>query len=385
MKLFQQMLVAPAALGLLAPLAANAEVNIKDVSSYTAPSAEVTTAQLDKELSTDKAILRGRVDGLEYKVEELAAGAFSSATKMSGQSVFTTGIIDAAFTTAQEAAGTTTDKLAMEYNFQLDLNTSFTGLDNLYAGFETGNQDQLAMDSAVNTLEGDGTTQTNEVQLHSLFYTFPVGQFSVTAGPLLDQDDVISATTSIYSDAFRLASMPYGAEGDTGAGAAISYIGDNGWNGSFNVIAENANNAASGAFTEEGSDQWTASIGYDADNYGGGAVYKDDDGTDTSFGVGVYFRPDGMPTISIAYDTLNEDNQTDSSNLLVGFDYPVGPGTASAAFQSVDTRGTTTNNYEAYYNYPVNDSIAVQGGWFVEEVANSDNTQGVVIETFFSF
>ena len=46
MKLFRQLLVAPAALGLLAPLAANAaEVNIKDVASYADLNAEVTTTQ----------------------------------------------------------------------------------------------------------------------------------------------------------------------------------------------------------------------------------------------------------------------------------------------------------------------------------------------------
>ncbi len=44
MKLFQQLLVAPAALGLLAPLAANAaEVNINNVVDYANPSAASVT------------------------------------------------------------------------------------------------------------------------------------------------------------------------------------------------------------------------------------------------------------------------------------------------------------------------------------------------------
>ncbi len=449
MKLFQQLLVAPAALGLMAPLAANAaEVNINDVASYTTPGAEVSTSQfsdvipgdwaytalqnlsestgcvdsvytealqsgqsltryeaaalvnaclegglasantdatrLSAEFGTEMAILKGRVDGLEYKVEELSAGAFASATKMTGSAVFTTGFVD---TNANND-----NKLASEYNFQLDLNTSFTGMDNLYAGFEAGNQGDLVLDSAVrNTyLNNNVVTETNEIQLHSLFYTFPLGDFEVTAGPLLDQDDVISATTSIYSSAFRLAEMPWASAGDTGAGAAVSYIADNGWNGSFNIIAQGASDATVGAFTQEGIDLWTASIGYDADNYGGGIVYTDDDNIDTSFGVGAYFRPDNFPTISIAYDQLSDGDATDSSNLLLGFDYanPFGwTGTASAAFQTVDTAGTTTNNWEVYYNYPINDSVAIQGGLFIEETAanNQLDTQGVVVETFFKF
>ena len=160
MKLFQKLLVAPAALGLLAPLAANAaEVNINDVAGYATPTADVTTAQfsdvvpgdwaytalvnlsesygcvdnaytqnlksgqaltryeaaalvnacleggiasadvsadatrLSNEFGTEMAILKGRVDGLEYKVQELSAGQFSPSTKMRGQVTFNTGYL----------------------------------------------------------------------------------------------------------------------------------------------------------------------------------------------------------------------------------------------------------------------------------------------------
>ncbi len=448
MKLFQQLLIAPAALGLLAPLAANAaEVNINDVAGYTTPGAEVSTSQfsdvvpgdwaytalqnlsesagcventyaqnlqngqsltryeaaallnacleggiasaelnsdaarLSTEFGTEMAILKGRVDGLEYKVEELSAGAFSSATKMTGSSVFTTGWLD---------TDTATDnKLASEFNFKIDLNTSFTGMDNLYTEIETGNQNDLVMDSQINTTESGGGA-TNELQVKSLWYAFPVGDFTVTAGPLLDQDDVISATTSIYSSAFRLAEMPWGTAGTTGAGAALEYLADNGWNGSFNIVSTEASDASQGAYTLEGQDIWTASIGYDAANFGGGIIYTDNDmgladAADTSFGVGVYFRPDDLPTISIAYDQLSDNDATDSSNLLVGLDYPLGDGTLSAAFQSVDSQGTSTGNWEIYYNYPINDGVSIQGGIFGEEVTSTDDRQGFVVETFFTF
>ena len=422
MKLFQQLLVAPAALGLLAPLAANAaEVNINDVAGYATPSADVTTAQfsdvvpgdwaytalqnlsesygcvdnaytqnlksgqaltryeaaalvnacleggiasadvsadatrLSNEFGTEMAILKGRVDGLEYKVQELSAGQFSSSTKMSGGAVFTTGFVDT-------GASSTDNKLTSEYNFTIDLNTSFTGSDDLYVGIAQGNQDDLALDSA---------EAASSLTIHSLFYTFPVGDFQVTAGPLLDQDDVISATTSVYSGAFRLGAMPWGNDGDTtGAGAAISWADDSGFNATFSTVSSDSADASKGMFTTEGADKYTVAFGYDTDNYGG-----------------VYFTPDGLPTISVAYDTLSDTDATDSSNFLIGLDYPVGPGTASIAYQSVDTSGTTTSNYEAYYNYPVNDGVSVQGGVFVEENATAgvDDTTGYIVETFFSF
>jgi len=437
MKLFQQLLVAPAALGLLAPLAANAaEVNINDVADYATPSSQVTTAQfsdvvpgdwaytalqnlsesygcvdnaytqnlksgqaltryeaaalvnacleggiassdasadaarLSNEFGTEMAILKGRVDGLEYKVKELSAGQFSSSTKMSGGAVFTTGVVDNG--TAQGY-----DKLASEYNFTIDLNTSFTGSDSLYTQLVQGNQNELALESAENSAN---------LSVGSLFYSFPVGDLQVTAGPLLDQDDVISATTSIYSSNFRLAEMPWGEVGTTGSGAAVSWANDGGFNASLSAIAADAADASKGAFTKQGTDVMTASLGYDSDNYGGGLIYTDDD-TDTSFGGGIYFRPDGFPTISLAYDSLSDEDATDSSSFIVGLDYEVGPGTASAAYESKDTAGTTTSNYEFYYNYPVNDGVSLQGGIFVEENATAgvDDTTGYIVETFFSF
>jgi hypothetical protein len=332
------------------------------------------------------AILKGRVDGLEYKVQELSAGQFSSSTKMSGGAVFTTGAI------SERQTGTADDKLTSEYNFTIDLNTSFNGSDGLYTQLVQGNQDDLVLDSAENT--------SSTFKVGSLFYTFPVGDFQVTAGPLLDADDVISATTSIYSGAFRLAAMPWGSDGDiTGAGAAVSWANDSGFNASFASVTEesSSSSASSGIFTKGGADHYVASIGYDTDNYGGGLIFTNDDNTtsssDTSFGAGVYFRPDNFPTISFAYDSLATGGNDaggsalpDSSDWLIGLDYEVGPGTASAAYQSRDDGYRTLSKYEIYYNYPVNDGITVQGGFFAEENQSpAKDTTGVIVETFFSF
>jgi len=339
MKLFQQLLIAPAALGLLAPVAANADV-------------------------------------IEQNAQDLNAGAFASATKMTGGSVFTSGFVD--------NAATADNKLTVEYNYTIDINTTFTGRDNLYAGIEAGNQDQIAMDSAI--------TGGHGLQVGSLYYEFPVGDFTVTAGPRFDQDDVISATTSIYSDAFRLSSMPWGTAGDTGAGVGISYVADNGWNGSLNLLAQDGSAEVStiGLFTEEATDMYTASIGYDGGNWGGGviATVEDQVATDTkdkSLGAGVYFRPDGFPTISLGIDRLDNEDGTNSRDFMIGVDHELGSGVLSAAYQARDNQGTNTANYEVYYNYPINDGVSVQGGIFSEEVAAVDNTQGFVVETFFKF
>ena len=139
MKLFQRLLVAPAALGLMAPAAVNADT------------------------------------------------AFSSTTSLSGGAYFTVGSVSDGGTTDTE------EELYMQYAYGLDVTSSFTGEDLFYAGIETGNASGplASMDSAV---EGSGA-----LNVHSLFYSFPVGDLEVTAGPLVDQDDVVAATTSSWS------------------------------------------------------------------------------------------------------------------------------------------------------------------------------------------
>ena len=155
MKLFQQLLVAPAALGLMAAGANAAELNINGVSDYAASADQVTSvtqfsdvyptdwayqalaglvetygcvagypngtfrgnramtryeaaallnACLDRvtevtdelrrlmaEFETELAILKGRVDGLEARVGELEATQFSTTTKLSGLATFVAG------------------------------------------------------------------------------------------------------------------------------------------------------------------------------------------------------------------------------------------------------------------------------------------------------
>jgi len=483
MKLFQQLLVAPAALGLLAPIAANAaEVNLNGVAGYADQETyeeEVTAAQfsdvvpgdwaytaliklsesygcvdnsynqnlksgqsltryeaaalvnacleggvasadigsdalrLSNEFGTEMAILKGRIDGLEYKVQELSAGQFSSATKMSGQAVFTTGTVDVADTLGGTAPND--GKLFSTYAYKLALNSSFNGTDLLTAELEAGNADtaQYRLDSAY------ASTGANALEVSSLFYSFPVGDdFQVTAGPLFDTDDVISATTSVYSGTFRLASLPWSTASQTGPGAAIEYVNDSGFNASFssisvatannNIPATNGANANTGIWTEESNDVMTFAVGYDGDRFGGGLIYTNQDNNgflntstnnttnDNTFGAGVYFTPDGFPSISVSYDSFNDSDGVigDSSDWMIALEHPMGPGVASIAYQSRNVPNNAANNwfvdttnYELYYNYPVTDGIDVQAGLFVEEspTANADNTVGYMVETFFKF
>jgi predicted porin len=119
--------------------------------------------------------------------------------------------------------------------------------------------------------------------------------------------------------------MPYGVDDSvTGAGAAASWSNDNGFNASFATVSDPGSASTVGIYTTESNDHYVASLGYDSDNWGLGLIYTNDDNTtndnDTSFGAGVYFRPDGFPTISVAFDSLSDASTTDSDDLFIGLE-----------------------------------------------------------------
>ena len=241
MKLFSRLLVAPAALGLMAPVAANADT------------------------------------------------AFSSTTTMSGSAYFTTGSVDAGTGDAEE-------ELYMQYAYGLDLNSSFSGKDLLTVGIVAGNavadKPLTSMDSAE---VGTGT-----LSVGSLYYSFPLGDLSFTAGPLVDQDDVVAATTSAYSDAFRLGAMPYSLAGnETGPGIGATYATDNGIVVSASFVADNGDDSTKGINADTGNDVTTLTLGYNGDGFGGGLVLASNDGDvgtvgyDT-FGAGIYYSPESF-------------------------------------------------------------------------------------------
>jgi len=337
MKLFQQLLVAPAALGLMAPVAVNAD----------------------------------------------DAAQFSSTTTMSGSAVFTAGSVSDGGTTD------TQEEMYMQYAYTLELNSSFNGEDLLYAEIEAGNASgPLAnLDSAV---EGG-----DSLSVASLFYQFPVGDLAVTVGPKVDQDDVIAATTSLYSDAFRHGSMPFSAAGDeTGAGAAISYENDNGLVASFSFVSVDGADSTKG-INGDGVDVSTVSLGYNGDGIGGGLVVASNDGEGTTtgydtFGGGIYWTPDSVPaTVSVTYDTKDPETGEDSTDLFVGIEYEVGTGTLGAAYHSTDVDGGDASDetgYELTYTYAVNDNVSITPGiFFVEDTSSGDDDTAVFVETVFSF
>ena len=113
MKLFKSLLVAPATLGLLAPVAATAnEVTINDFNA-----------------AEEIAVTNSRIDGLEARFNNLEAGSFSETTTASFGVDMVVGAED----------GATSEAVGFGYQMGIGLETSFTGEDALSATIDIGN------------------------------------------------------------------------------------------------------------------------------------------------------------------------------------------------------------------------------------------------------
>ncbi len=376
MKLFKKLLLAPAALGLLFPIAAAAnEVTIRNF-SY--------SEQID--------IFDSLENELETRNNNFEAGGFSETTTMSGSASFQIGAVE------QSAI---TEAVTATYSYDIDLNTSFTGDDNLYVGIETGNSSSsvdFTLDSS-----GDGA---DKFSVTSMYYQFPIKNWNIAVGPKIDSDDLMPTTTSAYSDSFffgsqyGLASNYFASQG-TGAGVAAAKTFDNGLNTSGSVIATGGS-ATSGILTKEGIDVLTLSLGYDADNYGGGIVYQKSDSVCTLAGnfatqlcndfqittildegystttFGAYYSPGEETTLSVTSSFIDASvtgaNVDTISDVQFAVDRKLGDGTLSASWKTFpfykvpDLNGTLINRddlgsfIEVYYTLDVNDSFTITPG-----------------------
>ena len=131
------MLVASASIGLIAPIAAQAnDINIEGMNSYSRSKSSSKKQQFNsKTFSNELAKVDSKIDGLETQFNDFDAGSFSDTTTLDGSAVFAATAIDG----ATKVKSSATEALQTMYTYTLNLNTSFTGDDNLYVRLRTGN------------------------------------------------------------------------------------------------------------------------------------------------------------------------------------------------------------------------------------------------------
>ena len=165
MKLFKSLLVAPATLGLLAPLSATAnEVTISDFT----PAEQL-------------AITNSRVDGLEARLNNVEAGGFSETTTASFSLDTLVGAVD--------GGNDKTEALSFDYQMNIGLSTSFTGEDSLDVTIDIGGTDGSVTEAS--SIMGFQAT-SDALNVDGITYTFPVGGATVVVG---DTTDISSTFT----------------------------------------------------------------------------------------------------------------------------------------------------------------------------------------------
>ena len=180
--------------------------------------------RLMKEFQEELVVLRGRVDGLEKKVGTLEATQFSTTTKLRGEASFVIGGVPNLTTNAGGNVGNT----AFNYDLRLNFDTSFTGKDLLRTRLRSGNFSRDPFGSSGSLFKLDkAETLANQVVLDRLYYQFPVGNsVTLTAGPLVRNTEMTwipSAYKSNILDFFQLAGASGAYNKATGAGFGVQW------------------------------------------------------------------------------------------------------------------------------------------------------------------
>ena len=420
------MLVAGASLSLIAPIAAQASdaVNLEEMNSFARSQAR--TSRIDSqtfinEVSEDIANLKGRVDGLEVKQKEFEAGGFSDTTVMDQRVVFDIGAIDLSETEDSSEA------VKFAYSYRANLNTSFTGDDNMYIRILSGNHSDWMKDSN----DGGYLTsvgKSNSLTVDKIWYEFPVGENNtVWVGPKIENYYMHGTAPSIYKPITKQFSLggngeAYGASTDTGAGWA--YKADNGFAVSSNIGTKSKTTTSgtdTGLLTNESKTSWATQVGLTKPQWSASVLVNQkyngwsdtyyhslqhgpssSTGNFSSVGLRGWWRPletgSATPSISLGYDTTSYDGAPAASDAsdawFAGLMW-------QDTFQADDKIGVafgqpTTNEdeatdpfaYELYYSYMLNDSVSVTptvfGGTDRNGTSGGD-VFGALVQTTFKF
>ena len=430
------MLVAGASLSLLAPIAAQASniVNLEEMNSYTRskskPLKKFDSKTFINIVNDDFANTKGHKDSLDLDQKKFEAGGFSDTTTLDGKAIFAIGAVNGANELSNAAAGTN-EKLQAAYVYQMNLNTSFTGDDNLYVRLKSGDNWNGALATKTATYHIDAKDNSDMFKVDKAWYTFPIGKFTATVGPLIENYYMLAATPSIYKPgalkAFKLGGHASAFGASTSTGAGLKYVADNGFAISTTINSKDAA-STNGFLTEQDQNKINTQVAYTKDNYHVSATYSRQKGWNSwsyystsllNNGVGeltvnsdsvalrAWWRPDdnaSFPSISVGYDHMEfsgRNDVTQGNGFFVGLNWAdifqpddkIGlafgqPMKATKAPAGVALNEVSPSLYELYYSFRPTDNIEVTPAIFggSDVLADTDDDIfGAVVSTKFKF
>ena len=388
MKLFKSLLVAPAALGLLAPISASAnEVHLNDISNYSDTESFELFNSFNKEEPAQDLLLAGGEGLVDSSDSYDHDGGFSSTTSASFGADFVIGSVD--------GAGTGQEAVTFDYQYGMTLSTSFTGEDSLDLVIETGNA--ASASGTILDMNGMGDVMT----LDGITYTFPLGdKTTVMVGDSTDVSALYSTACTYSAFTDLLGNCGSGTAAGLGGGGtttissatvAAAYDFGNGFTFAGGLSGSGGN--AAGLFTKESMDVYGVQAAYNTDTYGVSLSYALTDTSATAessfWGLNAFysFEGEGLPSISVGYESEDPSAGVTEEGYFVGLSWDsVGPGSFSVGMSSTENFKSTDTEYyqyEAAYTYPINDGVTITPGVFIKE-GTTDQT-GVIVKTSFSF
>ncbi|MCC5663801.1 iron uptake porin [Nostoc sp. CHAB 5784] len=213
-----------------------------------------TLQKLQEEFATELATLRGRVDVLEARTEQLEQQQFSTTTKLNAQVIFAA---TDAFGDASRSGNGDDSNLTFSSRARINFDTSFSGKDRLRVRLQASNVVNPTAPGNEARLSFQSGSDTNDVFLSKLEYRFPIGDkvsFLLGTGfntyfddadvinPLQSDADATISRFGRYSSIFRLG-------GDTGVGVTFKPNGN--LKAEMFYLAGNTNDPDRGLFNDK--------------------------------------------------------------------------------------------------------------------------------------
>lgn len=286
-----------------------------------------TVLRLMQEFQSDLAILQGRTDGIQARVQDLEVIKFSTTTKLQGEAVVGLGDVLSNGEDSSSILGT---------RLRLDLKTSFSGEDLLFTRLSRNNFPGFT--EQLDSFQGDlsfSNSETDELELEEIYYSFGVN----------DNLDLIVGATGI--DAEDITPTINILDGDGGSGAISTF-------GTRNPIYNPPGDAGVGV-VHRPLDRVEITAGYLASSANqsepGNGLFN---GAYSALGQ-IEIAP--FDSLSLAATYIHSYNQSDTGT---------GTDTSNLRSQTEEVFGETTptisNSYGLELSWTISDRI-VLGGW----------------------
>ncbi len=429
------MLVAGTAMSLIAPIAAQASdsLNHDGMNSYVR--SERNSKRIDSKTFVNQvnelATVEESVDALQAQQYDFEAGSFSDTTTLDGKAVMWIGAIDGA--DEMDADGNP-QGVQTGYTYTMNLNTSFTGDDNLYVRLKGGDNGDTWGNKQTYHIETKNTDDAGntEFRIDKIWYSWNVtDEVTAFVGPRIE-NYYMYITPSIYQPGV-LKSMKLGGNSNFGAstdiGYGFKYENESGFGIASNIVTKDAD-TEDGMLGKNDQNKWDTQIAYTTDNWHVSATLSDaqgwtshsynattravnmsGDGDDTTgYALRAYWRPDNSgtrtPEVSLGYDIKTLDDASGAvsekaDSYFVGLtwrdmfqaDDRIGvaftqPLRVTEMADGSDTGEVDPFVWEAYYSFRPNDSIEIRPAVFGgSDVLNDteDDILGFALTSVFKF